>query len=83
MLIQCFNKHCRIAADIELSRDVPEFMTLNEFVDDYMLKENLYGVSPKYFNNLKNEGVDLSKPRAVGLALKDSNAIVYFYRLKR
>jgi hypothetical protein len=41
------------------------------------LKENPDEVSPEYFMNLKNEGVDLSNPRAVGTAMKGSNAIVY------
>ena len=41
------------------------------------LKEHPEGVSPKIFNNVKYEGVDLSNPQAVGYAMKRSNAIVY------
>jgi hypothetical protein len=41
------------------------------------LKENLDGVGPEFFKNIKYEGVDLSDPRAVGLKMKDSNAIIY------
>jgi hypothetical protein len=41
------------------------------------LKEHPEGVSPKYFNNQKSEGVDLSEPKAVGVAMKRSNVIVY------
>jgi hypothetical protein len=82
---------------INLAGKVPDFMTLKEFVDNYIssakrdlaafshqqilqaLKENPDGVSPMYFNNMKNEGVNLSNPKkAVGKAMKDSpNAIVY------
>ena len=41
------------------------------------LKENLDGVNPEFSKNIKYEGVDLSDPRAVGLKMKDSNAIIY------
>jgi hypothetical protein len=41
------------------------------------LKEHPEGVPPKYFNNQKSEGVDLSDPRAVGVAMKRSNFFVY------
>ena len=41
------------------------------------LKEHPEGISPEYFNNMKSEGVDLSDPVAVGVAMKKSNAIVY------
>jgi len=41
------------------------------------LKEHPEGVSPKFFNNVKYEGVDLSNPQAAGYAMKRSNAIVY------
>jgi hypothetical protein len=41
------------------------------------LKENLDGVGPKFFKNIEYKGVDLSDPRAVGLKMKDSNAIIY------
>ena len=41
------------------------------------LKEHPEGVSPEYFNNMKNEGIDLSDPVAVGNAMKLSNAIMY------
>jgi hypothetical protein len=41
------------------------------------LKEHPEGVSPKFFNKVKYNGVDLSEPRAVGSAMKRSNAIVY------
>ena len=33
------------------------------------------GISPGFFNNLKNEGVDLSNPKDVGPALRTGNAI--------
>ena len=33
--------------------------------------------SPVFFNNLKNEGVDLSNPKDVGPALRTGNAIIY------
>jgi hypothetical protein len=46
------------------------------------LKDQPGGVSPKYFNNHKNEGVDLSKPKAVGVSMKDSNVIVYHIELR-
>ena len=41
------------------------------------LKEHPEGVSPEYFNNQENKGVDLSSPAAVGVAMKASNAIIY------
>jgi hypothetical protein len=41
------------------------------------LKEHPEGVSPKYFKKQKSEGVDLSEPKAVGVAMKRSNVIVY------
>ena len=41
------------------------------------LKEHPEGVSPKFFNKMKYEGVDLSDPQAVGYAMKRSNAVVY------
>ena len=47
------------------------------------LKEHPYGVSPEYFNNMKNEGVDLSDPVAVGTAMKRSDAVVYSIELRK
>ncbi|MFN9982369.1 MAG: hypothetical protein ACK53Y_20750, partial [bacterium] len=41
------------------------------------LKEHPEGVPPKYFKKQKSEGVDLSEPKAVGVAMKRSNVIVY------
>jgi hypothetical protein len=41
------------------------------------LKKNPDGVSPEFFNNHEHKGVDLSVPADVGLAMKESNAIVY------
>jgi hypothetical protein len=41
------------------------------------LNEHPEGVSPEYFNNMKNEGIDLSNPVAVGNEMKLSNAIMY------
>lgn len=41
------------------------------------LKEHPEGVSPEYFNNTENKGVDLSAPRAVGVSMKSSNAVAY------
>ena len=39
------------------------------------LKDRPEGISPVFFNNLKNEGVDLSNPKDVGPALRTGNAI--------
>ena len=47
------------------------------------LKEHPEGVSPKYFNNMENKGVDLSNPFAVGVAMNQSNAVVYRIELGR
>jgi hypothetical protein len=41
------------------------------------LKEHPGGVEPEYFKKQKDEGVDLSDPHAVGVAMKHSNAILY------
>jgi hypothetical protein len=41
------------------------------------LKEHPEGVSPEYFNNQYNKGADLSCPKDVGKAMKESNAITY------
>ncbi len=41
------------------------------------LKSHPDGVSPKYFNREMSEGVNLSVPQDVGIAMKASNAIVY------
>ena len=41
------------------------------------LKEHPEGVSPKYFRDMMSEGVDLSDPFAVGVAVRQSNVIVY------
>jgi energy-coupling factor transporter ATP-binding protein EcfA2 len=41
------------------------------------LKKKPDGVSPEFFKNQVHEGVDLSVPADVGLAMKKSNAIVY------
>jgi hypothetical protein len=51
------------------------------------LKDNPEGVDPEYFNNLKEEGVDLSNPAKVGKVMKEKfNPIIYrqdlnFYQL--
>ena len=45
------------------------------------LKDHPEGISPGFFNNLKNEGVDLSNPKDVGPALKMGNAIFYHMEL--
>ena len=43
------------------------------------LKEHPEGISPAYFNNMESEGVDLSDPRAVevavAVAMKDLNVL--------
>ena len=41
------------------------------------LKDHPEGISPEFFNNLNNEGVDLSAPRAVGVAMRVWNVITY------
>jgi hypothetical protein len=41
------------------------------------LKEHPEGVSPEFFENMKCEGVDMSNPKAVGISMKTSNAIIY------
>jgi len=41
------------------------------------LKEHPEGVSPKYFDNSKFEGIDMSDPQNVGLEMKVHNAIKY------
>ena len=41
------------------------------------LKEHPEGVEPEFFKNHKDERVDLSDPRAVAVAMKRSNAILY------
>ena len=41
------------------------------------LKDHPEGVTPVYFGKLKNEGVDLSKPTQVGVAMKEVNCIVF------
>ena len=47
------------------------------------LKEHPEGVSAAYFNKMKSEGVDLSNPKAVGVAMKDSNALTYRIELDK
>lgn len=41
------------------------------------LKEHPEGVGPEFFNKHEDKGVDLSDPRAVAVAMKRSNAILY------
>ena len=45
------------------------------------LKDHPEGVHPEFFNSLKNNGVDLSNPKAVGAAMRDGNAITYSIEL--
>jgi len=47
------------------------------------LKDQPEGVSPVYFNNRKDEGVNLSFPVAVGVAMKTVNTIVYRKELRK
>lgn len=47
------------------------------------LKDHPEGVSPGYFNNMENKGVDLSNPRAVAVSMKESNALTYRIELKK
>jgi len=47
------------------------------------LKDHPEGVSPEYFNNQKDEGVDLSFPKGVGAAMKSVNVIVYRHELRK
>lgn len=47
------------------------------------LKDHPEGVSPEYLKNQKNEGVDLSHPESVGVAMKSVNAIVYRIELDK
>ena len=35
------------------------------------LKDHPGGISPEFFNKFENKGVDLSKPKAVGVAMRD------------
>lgn len=41
------------------------------------LKDHPEGVTPKSFHNQKDDGIDLTNPAAVGIAMKSINAIVY------
>ena len=41
------------------------------------LKAHPEGVPLDYFDNQENKGVSLSDPKAVGVSMKNSNAIVY------
>ena len=41
------------------------------------LKEHPEGIDPEYFKHMKNRGVDLSQPFAVGEAMRKSNALAY------
>jgi hypothetical protein len=47
------------------------------------LKEHPEGVSAAYFNHMKNKGVNLSNPRAVAVAMRDSNALTYRIELNK
>ena len=47
------------------------------------LKEHPEEVEPKFFNKHKDKGVDLSDPRAVAVAMKRSNAILYDMKERR
>ena len=47
------------------------------------LKDHPEGISPGSFNKLKNEGVDLSNYRAVGLTMRKGNAIIYCIELNK
>ena len=47
------------------------------------LKDHPEGISPGSFNKLKNEGVDLSNYRAVGLTMRKGNAIIYRIELNK
>ena len=47
------------------------------------LKEHPEGVSAAHFNKLESEGVDLSNPRAVAVAMKSSNALTYRIELDK
>ena len=41
------------------------------------LKDHPEGISPEFFNNSVNEGVDLSDPKAVRAVMRDWNVITY------
>ena len=41
------------------------------------LKDRPGGISPEFFNKFENKGVDLSKPKAVGVAMREGNVITY------
>lgn len=47
------------------------------------LKDHSEGITPKYFKKQKDEGVDLSHPTAVGVAMKSVNTIVYRMELDK
>ena len=41
------------------------------------LKDHPEGIHPEFFNKFENKGVDLSKPKAVGVAMREGNVITY------
>ena len=47
------------------------------------LKDHPEGIHPEFFNKLKNEGVDLSDPKAVGAAMRKGNVITYRIELRK
>lgn len=61
-------------------------LDLNIFPHKQILKElqlTPEGVYPGSFNNIINEGVDLSNPAAVGVAMKSSNSVAFRIELQK
>ena len=47
------------------------------------LKDHPDGIRPKFFKKLNNKGVDLSDPKAVSMAMIESDAIIYHIELDK
>uniref|UniRef100_A0A7S0SRD8 ATPase AAA-type core domain-containing protein n=1 Tax=Chromulina nebulosa TaxID=96789 RepID=A0A7S0SRD8_9STRA len=73
--VNCLKRECeRTVADAEQDLIAFPHKPILKAIKDH---PELTGIHPKYFNNSKNEGVDLSSPKDVGVAMKRSNAILY------
>ena len=62
---------------LELERATEELVAFQHQQILKALKEHPEGVSAAYFKKMKNEGVELSVPRAVTVAMNDSHALTY------
>ena len=47
------------------------------------LKGHPEGIRPKFFKKVNNKGVDLSDPKAVSMAMIESDAIIYHIELDK